>query len=170
MEMNVFACPECGKEMKISPDMIGQTGSCPYCDKIIVVGITPENTDTEKPQAVNDKSNFLTDCKVCGKQIAKDAEVCPGCGHKNIETKSLIVYTLLAIFGGCWGMHNLYARNEAVFGVRLIGMIAMIIVSATAICNGENAPAMVCLAIAGLSQLIALSEAANLEDYETNFK
>ena len=97
-------------------------------------------------------------CRDCGAQIAREAEICPKCGirqmpapksgtvaHNKIEgasDKSRMVALLLCIFLGGLGVHNFYAGN-AKRGVLLIllwltgfGALIIWLIDLTAILSG----------------------------------
>lgn len=56
----------------------------------------------------------MTICVDCGKEISCRAPTCPGCGapndmHAVSERKVRLIYILLALFLGMFGVHNFYA-------------------------------------------------------------
>ena len=53
-------------------------------------------------------------CKHCGKEVNDKAVVCVHCGCSLVDqsdspAKNRVIYVILAIFFGCFGVHNFYA-------------------------------------------------------------
>ena len=62
-------------------------------------------------------------CKNCGKEIADDAVMCPGCGSPVAVQgtgKSKMVAGLLAVFLGTFGIHNFYLGRNGIAIAQLL--------------------------------------------------
>lgn len=90
-------CPECGWSKEVSDNAEGKKGRCPECGTIFQIGSPVKNTvnaesvetTTAEPAAYEEdksresqegKTDKLTDCKECGREIASTAKTCPHCG------------------------------------------------------------------------------------------
>ncbi len=76
-------------------------------------------------------------CHNCGKPVSSDAAVCLNCGVANkqlppADAKSKIVAGLLAIFLGCYGVHNFYlgytSRAVTQLVLTIVGLILCCII------------------------------------------
>ncbi len=76
-------------------------------------------------------------CRECGTKHSDRAASCPKCGYKSVcDGKSVLVYALLALLFGIWGVHKFYAgrRGEGV-AMLLMGTIGwLLIVPAVVVC------------------------------------
>ncbi len=112
------ACPFCGKT--ISPGAI----FCIYCGK-------------EQPKTIQKPRDIVKRCPECNTPVDSSVSNCPRCGAQipvqECGTKSMIVYMLLAIFLGIFGVHNFYAgyKTNAIlqllFTFSLFGIIVSFI-------------------------------------------
>ncbi len=72
-------------------------------------------------------------CANCGRPVAPGATVCMNCGVTNTNTttgdKSKLVAGLLAIFLGCFGVHNFYLGYTAKAVIQLVATIIGLLTS-----------------------------------------
>ena len=68
-------------------------------------------------------------CRECGAKHSDKAVSCPKCGYSACAEKSVLVYALLALFLGCWGVHKFYAgHNGAGVAMLLMGTIGWLLI------------------------------------------
>ncbi len=58
-------------------------------------------------------------CRNCGVRILKSAVRCPNCGTSSSK-RSRLIYIVLAICLGYFGVHNLYARRTMIGLIQLL--------------------------------------------------
>ncbi|MDW2958782.1 MAG: TM2 domain-containing protein [Alphaproteobacteria bacterium] len=69
-------------------------------------------------------------CRECGARHSDKANACPKCGYQMFDvSKSMVVYILLALFLGGWGVHKFYAgrQNEGI-AMLLMGTIGWLLI------------------------------------------
>ena len=76
-------------------------------------------------------------CRECGAKHSDKANACPKCGYQAVcDGKSVLVYALLALLCGIWGVHKFYAgrKGEGVV-MLLMGTIGwFLIIPGIAVC------------------------------------
>ena len=103
------ACPHCGQRFDVEEPDLGKEADCPNCGKRFVLQALSESSEPaqDKP-AVR--------CPYCGGEISPDAKKCRHCGEwidRAKKPKSPVIFVLLAVFLGRWGIHNFYAGANA---------------------------------------------------------
>jgi TM2 domain-containing membrane protein YozV len=76
-------------------------------------------------------------CRECGAKHSDKAAACPKCGYRSVcDGKSVLVYSLLALLFGMWGVHKFYAgRKTEGIVMLLMGTIGwVLIVPGIAVC------------------------------------
>lgn len=76
-------------------------------------------------------------CRECGAKHSDKAKACPKCGYSGCDnTKSVLIYVLLAFFLGIWGVHKFYAgRNGEGIAMLLMGTVGwLLIIPGIAVC------------------------------------
>ncbi len=69
-------------------------------------------------------------CRDCGAKHSDKAKACPKCGRSVCAVdKSVLIYTLLALCFGVWGVHKFYAgrRGEGVV-MLLMGTVGWLLI------------------------------------------
>lgn len=113
-------CPDCGAPLNFLPAQIGTQIPCPACARLITL------PDHDRP---------LRNCPDCRQAVSWRADTCPGCGSPlsalaNAQAtgaqKSRLVFILLAVFLGLFGVHNFYADYAGRGALQLLLTVLLI--------------------------------------------
>lgn len=96
--MLIIVCTQCGKELQVPEQYIGQSGTCKYCGKKTLVAPPPRQysketydfevaTDQESggkrgdphPVIEEGRKSLLRECPYCAETIQQDARICKHC-------------------------------------------------------------------------------------------
>jgi len=117
------ACPHCGQRFDVEETVIGKEADCTNCGRRFVLQALAEPSEPAQAQPA-------VRCPYCGGEISSDAKKCRHCGEwidRANKPKSPVIFVLLAVFLGRWGIHNFYA------GANAKGISKLIIVAVAAI-------------------------------------
>lgn len=114
-----ISCPHCGQRYELDDSFAGQSVTCERCWKDFVAFApeppppepVKEKDDAEK-QAEPEKSVIL--CPYCESEIPQFVKKCRYCGewlNERKRPKDPVVYVLLGIFCGLFGVHSAYAEE-----------------------------------------------------------
>ncbi len=70
-------------------------------------------------------------CRECGKKYSDKSKSCPKCGYTDITVpnNSMVVYILLVLLFGCWGIHKFYAgRSNEGIAMLIMGTIGWLLI------------------------------------------
>ncbi|MFH1732752.1 MAG: hypothetical protein ABIF82_14025 [Planctomycetota bacterium] len=93
MDMLEFACPNCGKTLRLPKRLAGKQAKCHACGEVVdLASVTAEREPPAAPKSGHARprtlrkntrrSSGLGRCKTCRKPVAKSAKTCPHCGAK----------------------------------------------------------------------------------------
>lgn len=103
------SCHHRGQHFDVEEPDIGKEADCPNCGRRFVLQALAESSEqTQAQPAVR--------CHYCGGEISPDAKKCRHCGEwidRAKKPKSPVIFVLLAVFLGRWGIHNFYAGANA---------------------------------------------------------
>lgn len=107
-----ISCPHCGQHFDVEEADFGKEADCTNCGKRFIL-----QRSAEQPVPAQ-QSPVSVACPYCGGEISPGVKKCRHCGEwlnpKNCP-RSPVVYVLLGIFGGLFGLHSFYA-NRSGFG------------------------------------------------------
>ena len=69
-------------------------------------------------------------CRECGARHSDKAAACPKCGYQSVcDGKSALVYALLALLFGMWGVHKFYAGHKGTgIAMLIMGTIGWLLI------------------------------------------
>lgn len=99
------SCPYCGQRFDVEMLDLGKEADCTNCGgRFVLQALAEPSVPMQSQPAVR--------CRYCGGEIPPDAKKCRHCGEwidRAKMPKTPLLFVLLAVFLGRWGIHNFYA-------------------------------------------------------------
>lgn len=98
------SCPHCGQHFDVDEADVGKEADCTNCGKHFQIKATAPSL---RPPSVDR-------CPFCGGELVPGVKKCRHCGEwldVSARPKSPVVFVLLGIFGGLFGLHHYYAGS-----------------------------------------------------------
>ena len=151
----VFYCPHCDQKIEAPSPYAGKNILCPNCKtEITVPSASSENTNIQsEPQEKEDKNASISEAKIEESDLNSVQKI-QSSQNSNKEPAPFneVVYTLLGIFFGLFGAHNLYKDQPLPAFLRWIS----IILAGSILANGADIT--IAGLILGLSELLVIFE------------